>query len=57
MWRGFLSNTPRLAALAISNLAEEEGFNFTWYEGGIRWYALVRYIESIDSKGFKNFTA
>ena len=33
-------------------LAEEEGFYFAQYEGGIRWHTLVRYTESAANKQF-----
>lgn len=31
----------------------EEGFYFSEYEGGTRWYALVRYIHFVANKEFR----
>ena len=38
--------------LIFSAMAEEEGFYFPQYEGGIRWHTLVRYTESTANKQF-----
>jgi len=36
----------------MMSVAEEEGFYFPRYEGGIRWHTLVRYTESAANKQF-----
>jgi hypothetical protein len=36
-------------------VADEEGFDFAQYEGGIRWHALACYTRNVETEGFTIF--
>jgi hypothetical protein len=49
------SKQQRATYSSLFSIAEEEGFELRQYEGGNRWYALVRYARNVENMGFAIF--